>query len=291
MRYAFWAAMPFVFALLLRLREHARWPGPLVAAVALVQVGSMAHASKYSYVEFSPLARSVLQRAPDLYHPEPEIFAERMAGNDNYIQPDKLYVYKVDGRPVKTLVNAANLGAEKLLCGDGGALAADNRYTDSARGWRYIDGPVRCLHGSGVRQDFGADQFAAGAGVSLASGWSGVEHNGGTSDGVWSEGPHSRLLVTPARDLHPAQFRLAGGYLDGNKRTRVKVNGIDLGWHQLDREGPLALPAAARQAVTLEIELQHEAPHSPGASDPRPMAFFLHQVHLRGDAARAAPAP
>jgi hypothetical protein len=291
MRYAFWAAMPLLFALLLRLREHAHRQGALLAVVAVAQLACMIHASKYSYVEFSPLARTLLQRAPALYHPEPEIFAERMAGNDDYIQPDKVYVYKVAGQPVKSLVNAANPRADALLCGDGGTLAPDNRYTDSARGWRYIDGPVRCLHGVLPRQSFSVEQFATGTGVSLASGWSAVERNGGAWDGAWSDGARSRLVVTPARDLHPALVSLAGSYLDGNKRTRISVNGIDLGWHQLDQEGPIALPAAARDADTLDIELQHEAPHAPAANDRRALAFFLHEVSLRGDTASAGKAP
>jgi hypothetical protein len=288
MRYAFWAAMPFLFALLLRLREHARWPGAVVALVAATQCAFMYHDSLYAYTEFSPIARALLQRAPDLYHPEPEIFAERMAGNDDYIQPDKVYVYKVDGRPVKTLVNVANPNADELLCGTGGAIAPDNRGTGSTRGWRYIDGPIRCLEGGPPRLRFGADQFEAGVGVSLASGWSKVEHNGGAWDGAWSDGNRSRLVITPARDLHPALLSLAGQYLDGNKRTRVMVNGVDLGWHQLDQEGPLPLPGSARAATSIEIDLAHEAPHAPGPGDRRALAFFLREVTLSGASARGA---
>jgi hypothetical protein len=290
MRYAFWAAMPFLFALLLRLREHARWPAALIALVAVVQTASMVHATRYSFVQFSPLARALLKSAPGLYHPEPEIFAERMAGNDNYIQPGKVYVYKVDGRPVKTLVNEANPGADALLCG-GGTLAPDNRYTESTRGWRYIDGPVRCLDGSRPQQSFAAAQFAAGVGISLASGWSHVERNGGAWDGAWSDGARSRLVVTPAAGLHPTLLSLAGTYLNGNKRTRITVNGTDLGWHQLDQESPIALPAAARQARTLEIGLEYEAPHSPGQGDQRALAFFLHQVSLHEESGTAAKSP
>lgn len=145
MRYAFWAAMPFVFALLLRLRARARWPLVPLALLAAAQYGCMWHASSYDYVEFSPLAKAVIERAPDLYHPEPEIFAERAGHNDDYIWPDKVYVLKAGERQVKTLLNAANPTAGRQLCGAGGMLAPDNRYVDSMRGWRYIDGPVRCL--------------------------------------------------------------------------------------------------------------------------------------------------
>jgi hypothetical protein len=152
MRYVFWSAMPLLFALLLRLRDSTRWPAPLLLGVGLAQAACMAHAGSYGYIEFSPLARALLARAPALYHPEPEIFAERMAHNDDYIAPEKVYVYKVDGQVIKTLVNRDNPQADAALCGDGARLAPDNNYTDSYRGWRYIDGPVRCATTSLVQQ-------------------------------------------------------------------------------------------------------------------------------------------
>jgi hypothetical protein len=287
MRYGFWAAMPFVFALLVRLAERPRWPAALVAALGVVQAAAMASALSYSYVEFSPIARTLLERAPNLYHPEPEIFAERNGRNDDYIQPDRVYVYKVDGRPVKTLVNVANQRADLLLCGTGGTLATDNRYVESARGWRYLDGPARCVNGGSPNRSYAAEQFAAGVGISLASGWSGVERSGGAWDGVWSDGARSRLVLETA-GLNPQTLALSGQYLDGNRRTHVIVNGEDLGWHQLNQEGPLALPAGARAAATLEVQLEHEAPHSPGPLDGRKLAFFLNQVTLRGAVATAA---
>ncbi|MGZ5201020.1 MAG: hypothetical protein ACXWC4_14715 [Telluria sp.] len=145
MRYAFWASMPFLFALLLRLRERARWPVASMAVVALVQAGAMANAASYDYLEFSPPARWLLAHAPSRYHPEPEIFAERSGHNDNYIEADQVYVLRdAAGQPVKTLLNTDNAEAGALLCGPGMQLANDNLYTNSAHGWRYIDGPVHC---------------------------------------------------------------------------------------------------------------------------------------------------
>ena len=144
MRYAFWAGMPLVCALLLRVRAHGRWPPLLVLWLVLAQGGAMLNAGSYSYVEFSPLARFVLAHAPDHYHPEPEIFAERMAHNDDYIQPDKVYVYRPVGLPPKALFNAANKNAGAQLCGAGRTLASGNRIVESAHGWRYLDGAPLC---------------------------------------------------------------------------------------------------------------------------------------------------
>ena len=144
MRYAFWAGMPLVCALLLRVRAHGRWPPLLVLWLVLAQGGAMLNAGSYTYVEFSPLARFVLAHAPDHYHPEPEIFAERMAHNDDYIQPDKVYVYRPVGLPPKALFNAANKNAGAQLCGAGRTLASGNRIVESAHGWRYLDGAPLC---------------------------------------------------------------------------------------------------------------------------------------------------
>lgn len=145
MRYAFWAAMPLLLALLLRLRDHARWPAGLVLGLALAQGLAMFHALSYEFNEFSPLARQVLARAPGWYHPEPEIFAERMAHNDNYIERDKVYAYRPAGGPAKTLYHPSNPRLDELLCGKDAALSANNRSTASAYGWRYIDGDVQCI--------------------------------------------------------------------------------------------------------------------------------------------------
>jgi hypothetical protein len=144
MRYAFWAGMPLVLALLLRVRAHGRWPPLLALWLLLAQAAAMVHAGSYSYVEFSPVARFVLAHAPDHYHPEPEIFAERMAGNDDYIQPDKVYVYRPAGLPPKALFNAANRNAGEQLCGAGRTLAPGNRIVASSQGWRYLDGAPVC---------------------------------------------------------------------------------------------------------------------------------------------------
>lgn len=144
MRYAFWASMPLLFVLLQRLRSLRHWPRAMVAAVLLGQLGAMAHARSYGYVEFSPLAEAVMQHAPHWYHPEPEIFAERLNHNDDYIKPIYQYVRQVDGKTVTTLYHPAQPGVVEKLCGKGKQLAPGNKFTETDRGWRYIDGETRC---------------------------------------------------------------------------------------------------------------------------------------------------
>lgn len=162
MRYAFWASMPILLALLLRLRAASRWPAALLAVVAVLQIGAMLHASSYVYTRFSPLAKLALTHAPYWYHPEPEIFAERAGNNDDYIWPDKIYVYEEPGQVRKTLYCPADARSDAMLCGAGKAPAANNRYAESTHGWRYIDGPVRCQPASAEQKSIHKEIFAIG---------------------------------------------------------------------------------------------------------------------------------
>jgi len=279
MRYAFWAAMPLLFVFCVLLRDTPRWPRVLVIGVFACQAAAMAHAASYSYVSFSPVVDSLLGAAPQLYHPEPEIFAERAGGNDDYIWPDKIYTYERDGVLIKALINDANPRAEETLCGRDNVFAPDQQITQTARGWRYVDGPLRCVHGGYTRHNFGIDALRAGQALRLEDGWSTPESDGVAWHGVWSTGARSRLRIkvggTPLESVH-----LTGAYHGSNRQTRVSVNGVDLGWHALDREGALPLPASTRGSE-LVIELEHASPSSPGPSDGRLLAFFLREVSVR----------
>lgn len=281
MRYAFWAAMPLLFVLVWRLHRAARWPLALLPLV-LLQGACMVSAASYSYVEFSPAARFVLRHWPQLYHPEPEIFVERSGNHDNYYWPHEVYVFSAEGKPVITLYNTAHPGIEQRLCGDAGKLAASNATRDSYRGWRYIHGPVQC-GGADVSSGpatFTLAQFKTGQPVRLESGWSRFEDGQGEWAGAWSLGARSRILVTLAAGSTPSSLTLLGLYFNDNARTRVTVNGADLGWHRLSTPNAIALPTGAL-ANTLDIVLEHEKPQSPGPADTRQLALFLREVTLK----------
>jgi len=281
MRYAFWAGMPLVFALVWRLQAAPRWPLALLVALGLVQAACMVSARSYSYVEFSPAARLMMRVAPQLYHPEPEIFVERLGHHDNYYSPSEVYVRSVGGVPVTTLYNTQHPGIAEKVCGKGGAIAADNDHSDSYRGWRYVHGPVRCTGGSAALTTYGLEQFKAGNPVQLESGWSAPEAGGGNWDGAWSQGKRSRIVIALAGGARPASLTLLGQYFKGNTRTRVSVNGVDMGWHKLDVPAAIALALPAPAPAVLQVELEHEAPQAPGGADTRELAFFLRQVTLQ----------
>jgi hypothetical protein len=275
MRYGFWGAMPLLFALLWRLRECARWPLALLAALVVVQAASIVHARKYNPVEFSPLAKWVMAHAPNAYNPDPEIFHERSAHQESWLDTQQIDTYAVDGVVVKRMVNLENRDAGTALCGQGRALSPDAPVVAADRKWRYINGPLACA---------AAAELAVGQpGLALAEGWGGLEHGGGAWDGAWSVTGRARLVIQVDPHHRPSRLTLHGHYYDGNRRTRVTIDGTDLGWQQLDQLPPLALPRGKDGADSVTVELEFDAPYVPPArqADQRHIAFFLQKVTMR----------
>ena len=283
MRYAFWGAMPFLFAFLLRLRECARWPHALVLAVALGQFACTLAARQYSYLELSPLARSVLGHAPGLYNPDPEIFHERVRHVDSPPDGASVTAYANGGTVRKTLYARANPAIDDLLCGRGLMLSPANHYVDADRRFRYINGPVLCTVSNTPGPaivTFGAAQFGAPGALQLQEGWSKPEFGGGIWDGAWSDGKRSVMAISPVAGQQPRWIAITGHYAEGNRRTRIAVNGVDMGWQRLDHAGMIALPPAVGAAPGLLIALDHEAPGAATPHDRRRLAFFMVKVSL-----------
>jgi hypothetical protein len=279
MRYAFWASMPLLFVLLWRAAQLPRWQGAALAAVVLVQGLCTEQALTYSYVQLSPLARIALRVAPGLYHPEPEIFAERTAQNDDYINPANIYHWPRDGQPVKWLYNTAQPGIEQKLCGAGRTLSTQNRFTDTYRGWRYVDGALHCQQEDAGIIRLTLPQFQYSQGVQLTRGWSGPEAGGGVWDGVWSDGPVSTLSIAVPADKTSGTLTLLGHYFEGNRRTRVTVDGRDLGWIELDKRNDMRLDQIRGGRIV--VTLQHETSTQPNPQDTRKLAFFLQGIEVR----------
>jgi hypothetical protein len=276
MRYAFWSATPFVFLLLWQLRGLQRWPRVLLGAAFALQAAAMAAGGTYSSVELSPVAKFVLKHMPRLYNPEPEIFAERVSGRDDFhADLSRVYVLRDGSTILKALNHHTNPDPGQKLCRAGETLAGSGK--SRRRGdWIYLDGPVHCL----LRTAVPVEQFAAGPYVAAGQGWSVLEQQPGFPGGRWSEGAVSRLTVAYARPGMHQQIAFRGKYFDGNRRTRVVINGVDMGKFNLQAGEPVAIPQAAATSG-LQIELHHESPRSPGPADGRKVALFLEQVSLR----------
>ena len=275
MRYAFWGAMPLLFALFWRLRQLPRWPLALLAALVAIQVASIVHIRRYNPGDFSPLAKWVMAHAPGAYNPDPEIFHERNVHQETWLDPRQIDSYAVNGVVVKRMANRENTRAEAELCGPGRALGRGAAIVPADRNWYYLNGPFPCTAASTVT--------VGEPGVMLVAGWSGVEHGPGEWTGAWSNGQRARLSIQIEPGHRPSLLTLHGQYYAGNKRSRVSIDGVDLGWQALDQHPALQIPEGKSNATTLEVELQFDAPNTPapGAADQRHIAFFLHQVNTR----------
>ena len=269
MRYAFWIAMPVLFALVWRLNRMPRLPRMFKVSVTAIQVIAVIGTSHYDYLQFSPAAHGMLRHIPRFYNPEPEIFAERVTHRDAGLDNSKVYIYEWQGRAQKVLYHRGNGRVHEKFCAPGHVLQSPS--VDSDRGWRYLTGTPVCGPALNV------DDFLAGKTVRLGQGWSHPEKNGGQWDGVWSDGSRSSLTMLPSGSRRPSHLMLLGNYFEGNARTRVIVNGHDHGWQDLSAVTQLEF--APREPGEVQVELEHASPSSP-AGDARRIAFFLRQISL-----------
>lgn len=283
MRYAFWCEMPFVFLLLWRLRQAARWPRAVLGLVLLAQAAAMQAASSYSETQFGPIAAFVMRHAPALYNPEPEIFAERASGKEDYdIDPKQVYAYRSNGLVRKALYHASQPDLAVALCGEGQTMSGGKEGRRTKGVWIYLNGPVRCVKAI----DITPDQFPTAPAVMAGNGWSVLEpaqeqgQRRARPAGMWSEGDASQLQLAYQQPGAYTQLVIRGHYFEGNKRTRVIINGIDTGWHDLQAGEPVTIPNAAT-TTAVQVELRHEAPRSPGKQDNRKLALFLLEAGLQ----------
>lgn len=283
-RYAFWGAMPLVFGFLWLLRERARWPMPLLATVLGVQAAGAVYQTAYSYVEFSPLASAVMARAPALYNPEPEVFAERLEHREWLGDPQTVYVYRSSGLVTKVLYHEGVADLDARVCGSHGALADTPGGGASGASWRYLDGPVDCVPAEGRRTaaaDYGLPAFETHDDVQFPAGWSMPEHGGGIWDGIWSDGARSRIVIAGLAKPKPTGVLLLGHYFAPHQRTRVTINGRDYGWRRLDDNAFLPLDPVPGSALTIDLEHDDVSLARGVSGDTRQLAVFIHRISLR----------
>lgn len=287
MRYAFWALMPFVFAFLVAVHEIRTRRSVLFAVVFLIALLALPLGYPSGNLNHTQLVNWVFRKIPNLYNPEPEIFAERLLGKDGYLDTQRSYVVTNNGRPVKILVHPTNMNLDQQVCGTSGYVSSGVQHVNSSHGWKYLNAPILCEPGSRQTLWFDFASFAARDNNPLASGWSTPEGADVTDrPGVWSVGEHSTLKL----DLKSAQtidsVTLFGHYYGSNRETRVTINGVDFGLVSLNTSSSrIDVGSRLRQPVaTLTIELAHQKPESPlsnGATDPRMLALFLHSAGVQ----------
>lgn len=280
LRYAYWAVMPVVAVCLIGLGQlSAGRRRAVLAGVVVCQALTMwqAHWPRgSSYLEHSRLADWVLDHAPRLYHPDPEVFFERETHKEQELARDRVIVHQGANGPTKLMRSWLNTDDSGGVCPPQQVLLSAG--TGTALGWDYFDAPFEC--GQAKRQ--GADWIlgAAGSGQAalLKEGWSGLEPTG-----VWTEGGRSVLTIALPPGKGFRRLGIDGVYFRPGTMTDLTINGVHLGPVRLGA-GPIAIPPSVQHAAALTIVLLHRHPVSPASlgmsDDKRPLAFFLRRIHL-----------
>ena len=111
----------------------------------------------------------------------------------------------------------------------------------------------------------------------LASGWQAPDVVGDEVPGVWGVAPTTTLTVKLPAEQPVHRVRVLGDYLPGtlSPRSRIIVNGRDMGWHDLRTPVFVDLPQDGVQSLT--IELQHDKPQP---QDGKLLSFYLKSITL-----------
>ncbi|MCG8611396.1 MAG: hypothetical protein MI864_12755 [Pseudomonadales bacterium] len=114
----------------------------------------------------------------------------------------------------------------------------------------------------------------------LESGWSEPEETS-----VWSSGKRASLKIKLADQQQPLYLSLKGHYFNGNEKTRVLMNGEEVGQFDLSSV-QIALPAGQTPHLTVEFQfLSAISPKSLGLSgDDRAIKFALQALMLTTEA-------
>jgi hypothetical protein len=272
-RYAYWTSMPVLAVCLAALPQfdaRRRW---LAFGLALLlQAAATWHAfpSRRAPTVHARAAQWVLDHAPRWYNPDPEIFLERERRSEDPATHEQVVVHRGPQGPTKLMRFWSNSGDSGGLCPAGSHLAAEHVVT-LASGWRYYNAPLRCAPGAPpfLHVTIGPQQTSM-----LKEGW---PASSGTP--VWNIGRRAALRLELPAGRRLAALGLRGYYHAPVRRSRVWINGVDLGVSALG-QAPLALPASLQDARVLDIRFEHTSEPKPAGAGEPPIGFFLHGIDV-----------
>lgn len=292
MRYAFWSAMPLLLFLFWIAKDEEVFSFKFVIPVitlAILQGLAMVSMSRYNYLEFSPIAKFVLNYAPSFYNPESEIFVERLSNNESVIpESNKLYIYSNinNKNPTKTLYNNSNYYADNEVCGEEKTISHKNKFHELGRGWKYINGIPECIEPDirfvknhvYLTKDFEINQK-----IQLKSGWANPEFGISGWNGVWSLGGESIIIIPLDAGQKIHALTLTGFYYRGNQKTHVFINGEDFGWINLENAPIISIKDKIKDNTynKIIIKLEHQAPSQVTLAESRILAFFLTVISFK----------
>jgi hypothetical protein len=204
MRYGFWTSMPLLVWLAVNVTQLGKVPQSFILGVILL-LQLIPHTlflfrSQWNigYNSMMPYIGWVFKHLPDLYNPEPEIFAERVLGTEviegeEVFQPKYApFVYRKDGEILKVLLAKSSLASEtiKKICGHKGqpiftqtgqkvdlSKVKFNRLghrQKDGREWGYLSQSIYCSYTLPITINFASSGNASpfvGQGWSLPESW------------------------------------------------------------------------------------------------------------------------
>jgi hypothetical protein len=146
-RYSYWSAMPLLATLLgIAGCSRGRLGGVVATSAFVVQLVPVVlngvTGDRVWYTRHNGIARFVMERAPALYNPEPEIFLERTLRRETSAESHPVVAWPNEDSPKKLLVTRPGRIRARQPC-DGGAFEAAS-VVDVGGGKRYVNGPFRC---------------------------------------------------------------------------------------------------------------------------------------------------
>jgi hypothetical protein len=243
MRYGVWISVPFFVWLAVQL-ERLTSATRLVIIVAicglqLIPVGCFladhqpSNTSLQSYLIMKPYIGWVFKYLPGLYHPVPEVFAERVWGRELINNEDILqakyspFSYRKAGEILNTLVHRTALDPQTLakICASRGTPIARpsqqapdfSKVKFDALGWGYLTQSISCKFNWPIALDFAA---ADNSDPFLGQGWFPAE-----PWGRWTNGPLAELSlpqdITQHQDIRLTA--IAMGFVAAVQHPEVNV--------------------------------------------------------------------
>ncbi|MDX2186813.1 MAG: hypothetical protein SFV32_07775 [Opitutaceae bacterium] len=243
-------------------------------------VGTIVSKPFGEYVELKPWSKMLLSCAPELYNPEPEIFAERTSHKDGLaISSDSIFLNEDRRGITKILFGPDSIFGKRFFSEDlsplslchldsGRRMRAGDR-TASRDGWYYANGPFGLVvESSGQRIPINSENELTSS-LMLEGDWGTLE-----PWGVWTIGREATVTLFLPQEIEGGRVRmLLTGYVVDQSPLRsvdIIINGVVLAnvALQLDhsvREFEFVLPTLPieGQLRRAQLEFQVRNPTSP----------------------------
>ena len=145
-RYCYWLQIPILYYFVCSLNYRKLFSHFILMFTLFTQIFISTHfqgwhsESEGGYLKMKPFARWVMNNYSNLYNPPPEIFAERVQGNENALDARRTYCWHDDnGKVRKVLYHKTNI--PHSIDGWNSALVKSRlkKHTNAGNGWAYIN--------------------------------------------------------------------------------------------------------------------------------------------------------